>query len=52
MENSHLFIFGETWPKTLYYSTGLKNRKKFNFDRNQLKLSMQHQYMYMFQEKI
>ena len=34
MKNSHLVIFGEIWPKTLYYSTGtfaqfLRNLKKF-----------------------
>ena len=58
MENSLLFIFGEIWPKSLYYSTGtlaqflatLKIHKKSNFDRNQLKLSTQHKYMYMYQK--
>ena len=48
MENSLLAIFGEIWPKTMYYySTGIwpdfgatsKICKKSNFDRNQLKLS-------------
>ena len=53
MENSQLFIFGEIWLVTLYYySTGtfvrLKNRKKSKSDRNQLKLSTQHKYMYMY----
>ena len=46
MENTLLVIFGEIWPKTMYYSTGsldqfwskLKIRKKSKFDRNQLKL--------------
>ena len=60
MENSFLFIFDEIWPMTLYYSTGtlpdfgatLKIRKKSNFDRNQLKLSTQHKYMYMYQKKL
>ena len=60
MENSQLFIFDEIWLVTLYYSTGtfvqfwsnFKNRKKSNFNRNQLKLSTQHKYMYMHQEKI
>ena len=60
MENSHLAIFDEIWPTTLYYSTGclarflsnfknsLKICKKSNFDRNQLKVSKQHKYMYMY----
>ena len=55
MENSLLFIFGEIWPETMYYSTvtfarfwsNLKICKKSNFDWNQLKLSTQHKYMYM-----
>ena len=59
MENSLLFIFGEIWPVTLYYivqgllpdfGVTLKIRKKYNFDQNQLKLSTQHKYMYMYQE--
>ena len=58
MENSLFAIFGEIWPKTLYYGTGslpnfraaLKIRKKSNFDRNQLKLCTQHKYMYMHQK--
>ena len=45
---------------TLYYSTGyfvkflsnFKIHKKSNFDQNQLKFSMQHKYMYMYQKKI
>ena len=60
MENSLLFNFDEIWPKTLYYSTGtfarfwseFKNSKKSNFDRNRLKLSTQHKYMYMYQKKL
>ena len=58
MENSHLAIFDEIWPTTLYYSTGtlakpnfwvnLKIHKKSNFDWNQLKISTQHKYMYMY----
>ena len=61
MENSLLLIFGEIWSKSLYYivqallpdfGVTFKNRKKFNLDRNQLKLSTQHKYMYMHQEKI
>ena len=48
MKNCHLVIFDEIWPTALYYSTAtLKIRKKSNFDRNQLKLSTQHKYMYM-----
>ena len=56
MENSLLFIFDEIWPKSLYYSTDflatLKIHKKSNFDWNQLKLSTQHKYMYMYQKKL
>ena len=58
MENSLLVIFDKIWPKTLYYSTGyfvkfwsnLKIHKNSNFDWNQLKLSTQHKYMYMYQK--
>ena len=61
MENSQLFIFGEIWPKSLYYivqgllpdfGATLKNRKKSKLDRNQLKLSTQHKNMYMYQIKL
>ena len=60
MENSLLFIFDEIWPMTLYLVQGLlpdfratlKIRKKSNFDLNQLKLSTQHKYMYMYQKKL
>ena len=60
MENSHLAIFDEIWPTTLYYSTGvwpdfgatLKICKKSNFDRNQLKLYTQCKNMYMYQKKL
>ena len=34
------------------FGATLKNRKKSKCDRNQLKLSTQHKYMYMYQEKI
>ena len=34
------------------FGATLKNHKKFKFDRNQLKLSIQHKYMYMYQEKL
>ena len=56
MENSLLDIFDEIWPKTMYYivqglwpnfGATLKIHKKSNFDRNQLKVSKQHKYMYM-----
>ena len=59
MENSLLAIFSEIWPKTLYYivqglwpnfRATLKIRKKSKFNRNQLKLSTQHKYMYMHQK--
>ena len=36
MENSLLLIFGEIWPN---FGVTFKNRKKFNLDRNELKLS-------------
>ena len=61
MENSLLFVFGEIWPKSLYYivqgllpnfGVTLKIRKKSNFDRNELKLETQHKKMYMYQEKL
>ena len=53
MENSFLVNFGEIWPMTLYYSTGLwpdfgatlKILKKSNFDWNQLRFSTQHKDM-------
>ena len=58
MKNFLLAVFDEIWPETMYYSTGslarfgatLKILKKSNFDRNQLKLSAQHKYMYMHQK--
>ena len=58
MEIPLLVIFGEIWPKTLYYSAGtlseflsnIKNCKKSNFNWNQLKISTQHKYMYMYQK--
>ena len=34
------------------FGATLKICKKSNFDRNQLKLSTQHKYMYMYQKKI
>ena len=61
MENSLFFIFDEIWPETMYYivqglwpdfGATLKICKKSNFDQNQSKLSTQHKYMYMYQEKI
>ena len=58
MENSLLFIFDEIWPQPCTIVQGLlsdfgatlKIRKKSNFDQNQLKLSTQHKYMYMYQK--
>ena len=61
MENSLLVNFGEYWPKTMYYivqglwpdfGATLKIHKKFNFDRNQLKLETQHKNMYMYLKKL
>ena len=61
MANSLLFIFDEISPETMYYIVqGLwpdfgatsKIRKKSNFDWDQLKLSTQHKYMYMYQMKL
>ena len=31
MENSHLAIFGEIWPETMYYSTGTLAQFLSNF---------------------
>ena len=61
MKISLLFIFGEIWLRTMYYivqglwpdfGATLKIYKKSNFDQNQLKVSTQHQYMYMHQKKL
>ena len=49
MENSLLAIFDEIWHN---FGATLKIHKKSNFDRNQLKLSTQHKYMYMYQKKL
>ena len=49
METFLLLIFGEIWPN---FGVTLKNRKKLNLDWNGFKLSMQHKYLYMYQEKI
>ena len=57
MENSLLVKFGQR-PCTIVqgllpdFGATLKIHKKSNFDRNQLKLSTQHKYMYMYQEKV
>ena len=57
MENSLLVIFDEI-PCTIVqglwsdFGATLKIRKKSSFDRNQLKLSRQHKYMYMYKKKI
>ena len=37
------------WPD---FGATLKIRKKSNFDRNQFKLSKQHENMYMYQKKL
>ena len=56
MENSHLAIFDEIWPTTLYRDFGLifeqlkKFVKKSSFDRYQLKISTQHKNMYTYQK--
>ena len=34
------------------FGATLKINKKSNFDQNQLKLSTQHNYMYMYQKKL
>ena len=60
MKKSLLAILAKIWPITLYYSTGILVRffatskfiKKSNFDQDQLKVSMQHKNMYMYQEKL
>ena len=60
MENSLLAIFDEIWPRPCTIVQGLwpdsgatlRIYKKSNFDRNQLKLSTQHKYMYMHQKKL
>ena len=58
MENSLLFIFDEICPGPCTIVQGLwpdigatsKICKKSNFDRNELKRSTQHKYMYMYQK--
>ena len=56
MENSLLANFDEIWPMTLYFDPVFEQLKKFckksNFDQNQLKVSTQHKYMYMYQKKL
>ena len=54
MESSLLVKFGQRpcivqglWPD---FGATLKIHKKFNFHWNQLKLSTQHKYMYMYQK--
>ena len=57
MENSFLAIFDEMpctiahglWPS---FGVTFKIHKKFNFDRNQLKVNKQHKNMYMYQKKL
>ena len=31
MENSHLAIFGEIWPETMYYNTGYKAQAQVKY---------------------
>ena len=60
MENFLLAIFDEIWPGPCTIVQGLwhdfgatsKIRKKSNYFWNQLKLSTQHKYMYMYQKKL
>ena len=57
MENSQLFIFGKIYCTIVQgllsdFGATLKIRKKSKFDLNQLKLSTQHKYMYMYQGKL
>ena len=60
MENSLNFIFDEICLRPCTIVQGLwpdfgatsKICKKSYFDRNQLKLSTQHKYMYMYQKKL
>ena len=60
MENSLPFNFDEIWsrPCTIVqgllpnFGTTLKIGKKSNFYQNQLKLSTQHKYMYMYQKML
>ena len=57
MAFSFLMKFGQQ-PCTIVqglipdFGATLKIRKKFNFDQNQLKLSTQHKYMYMYQKML
>ena len=59
MENSLLAIFDEIWSYTLYFVVEglwpdfwatLKIHKKSTFNRNHLKFSTQHKYMYKYQK--
>ena len=60
MKNSLLVILPKFGPRPctivqgLLFNFGatLKIRKKYKFDRNQLKLATQHKYMYMHQIKL
>ena len=58
MENPLLAIFAKI-PCTIYspwslaqFLSNFKNSQKSNFDRNQLKFSMQHKNTYVYSEKI
>ena len=55
MENSLLAIFDEipiVQSLCPNFVATLKIHKKFKFDRNQLKLDIQHKNMYMYQKKL
>ena len=56
-----LAIFDEIWPETMYYKyrvfgpifeQPLRIHKKSKFNQNQLKLSKEHVYMYVYQKKL
>ena len=58
MKNSLLAIFAKIHCTTLYiqgdlsnFGATLKIRKKSKFDHNQLKFSMQHKNIYVYQKK-
>ena len=57
MENSLQALFDEICPKTMYclwpdFGATLKIHKKSKFDRNDLKIEIQHKNMCMYQEKL
>ena len=60
MENSLLVIFGEIWPKSLYYSTvtlarfwsNFKNSQKIQFWLESVQTCYTTKNMYMYQKKL